>query len=140
MGKINVGRVLIGGLIAGAVLNVGEFLFNGVLYAKKMEEFNKQFNLPQPSDSFIAKAVGLTFIAGIVAVFTYAAVRPRFGAGVKTAVIAGLIVWFGYYFYAGLIIAWLGLSPMDVTLVGLFWGLVEFSLGTTVGAWFYKED
>lgn len=139
MDKINVGRVLLGGSVAGVVLNIGEFIFNGVIYAEKMKEFNAQFSLPQVTDAFIAKAVCLTFVAGIVAVFTYAAIRPRFGAGAKTAIIAGLIIWFGYYFYAGLLIASAGLSPMDVTLVGLIWGLVELPLGTAIGAWFYKE-
>jgi len=139
MGKINYGRVLLGGLIGGVVQNIGEFIFNGVLYAKQMEEFNRQLNIPPVSHSFIAKAVIMTFIAAIVAVFTYAAIRPRFGAGVKTAIIAGLILWFGFYFYAGLLFAWLGLAPMDVTLVGLVWGLVEVPLATAVGAFFYKE-
>ena len=139
MGNINVGRVIIGGLIAGVVQNIGEFLFNGVLYAKQMEEFNRQFNLPQVTSAFIAKATIMTFIAGIVMIFTYAAIRPRFGPGVKTAVIAALILWFGFYVYAGLLIAWLGFSPMDITLVGLVWGLVELPLAAVIGAWFYKE-
>lgn len=38
---INYGRVIIGGLIAGVVQNIGEFIFNGVLYAKQMEEFKQ---------------------------------------------------------------------------------------------------
>ena len=81
----------------------------------------------------------MTFVAAIVAVFTYAAIRPRFGPGVKSAIIAGLILWFGFYLYAGLLIAWLGLAPMGVTLAGLVWGLIEVPLATTVGAFFYKE-
>jgi hypothetical protein len=36
MKKINMGRVLLGGLIAGVVLNIGEFLLNGVVLAKSM--------------------------------------------------------------------------------------------------------
>lgn len=139
MGKINYGRVILGGLIAGVVQNVGEFIFNGVLYAKQMEEFNRQFNLPQASNEFVLKATIMTFVAAIVAVFTYAAMRPRFGAGVKTAVIAGLILWFGFYVYAGLLIAWLGLAPMHITLVGLVWGAIEIPLATVIGAFFYKE-
>lgn len=139
MGKINYGRVILGGLIAGVVQNIGEFIFNGVLYAKQMEEFNRQFNLPPATNSFIAKAIVMTFLAAIVAVFTYAAIRPRFGPGVKTAIIAGLIMWFGYYVYAGLLIAWLGLSPMNITLAGLIWGAIELPLATAIGAFFYKE-
>jgi hypothetical protein len=139
MGKMNVGRILLGGLVAGVVMNIGEFLFNGVIYAQKMQDWAKQYNLPPVSDSFVMKAVALTFLAGIVSVFTYAAIRPRFGAGAKTAIIAGLILWFGYYFYAGLLIAFLGYSPIDVTVISLVWGIVELPLATVIGAWLYKE-
>ena len=37
MGKINFGRVLLGGLVAGLVINIGEYLLNGVVLAKQME-------------------------------------------------------------------------------------------------------
>ena len=139
MNKINVGRVLLGGLFAGLVISVGEFIFNGVLFAKAMEESNKRLNLPPVSGEFIAKAVMLTFLAGIVVVYLYAAIRPRFGAGVKTAICAGLIMWFFVYVYCGLLIAFAGFSPMNLAWIGIVWGAVEIPLGTVVGAYFYKE-
>jgi hypothetical protein len=33
MGKTNVARVLLGGLLAGLVLNIFEYVLNGVVYA-----------------------------------------------------------------------------------------------------------
>ena len=36
MTNINVGRVLLGGLVAGVVLNIGEFILNGLLLAETM--------------------------------------------------------------------------------------------------------
>ena len=38
MGRINWGRVFLGGLLAGVVINVGEFLFHAVLYKDQMAE------------------------------------------------------------------------------------------------------
>ncbi|MGH9848643.1 MAG: hypothetical protein ACREBD_02180 [Blastocatellia bacterium] len=88
MKKINVGRVLLGGLLAGVVLNIGEFLLNGVLLADEMKSFFTNRNLPpEPTMGFFVTATVATFILGIVIVLLYAAIRPQFGAGVKTAII-----------------------------------------------------
>ena len=40
--KINFGRVLLGGLVAGFILNVGEWVLNGIVLAKDMQEFFKK--------------------------------------------------------------------------------------------------
>lgn len=44
MGKINIGRVLLGGLAAGLVMNIGEFLLNAVVLAKDLEEAMRKAN------------------------------------------------------------------------------------------------
>jgi len=138
MGNINVGRVILGGLVAGLVLNIGEFLLNGVVLAKEMEAFMTQHNFREPP-YFIAIAVGLTFVLGIVIVLGYACIRPRFGPGVKTAIIAGLFAWFGVCFYCTIINGVLAGIPMGTLILGMVWCLVEYSLAAIVGAWLYKE-
>ena len=138
MGNINMGRVILGGLVAGLVLNIGEFLLNGIVLADQMKTFMTQHNFTEPK-YFIAIAVGLTFVLGIVLVLGYACIRPRLGPGVKTAIMAGLFAWFGIYFYSGIINAVLAGIPMGTMMMVLIWGLVEFSLGAIVGAWLYKE-
>src|SRR5437867_2244120 len=105
MNNMNFGRVLLGGLVAGLVLNIGEFLLNGVVLANEMKAFNAQHNFPEPGPSFLVVAVVLTFVLGIVLVLGYACIRPRFGPGVKTAIIASLFAWFGICFYNGIILA-----------------------------------
>jgi hypothetical protein len=139
MKKINVGRVLLGGFIAGIVMNFGEFLLNGVLLAKSMEEDFSKLGLPQPGGDFIAKAVVATFILGIVIIWLYAAIRAQFGPGVKTAIYAGLFAWFCVCVYAGGIQAWLGIISTRVAMIGAVWGLVEYAVGAIAGAWLYKD-
>ena len=56
MGKINFGRVLLGGLVAGLVINIGEYLLNGVVLAKQMEGTFRKMNVPAPDGNFIAFA------------------------------------------------------------------------------------
>ena len=138
MGNINMGRVILGGLVAGLVLNIGEFLLNGVVLAKEMEAFMTQHNFREPPN-FIAIAVGLTFVLGIVIVLGYACIRPRFGPGVKTAIIAGVFAWFGVCFYCTIINGVLAGIPMGTLILGMVWCLVEYCLGAIAGAWLYKE-
>jgi hypothetical protein len=62
MKKINLGRVLLGGLIAGVVLNIGEFLLNEVVLGDDMRADFARLGLPQPGSDFIAKAVGVPLV------------------------------------------------------------------------------
>ena len=139
MTNINVGRVLLGGLVAGVVLNIGEALLNGIVLAQAAKADFDRLHLPDPGGTFIARAVTITFLLGIVLVYLYAAIRPRFGAGAKTAVYAGVIAWFFVYLYAGYIQEALGLVSSKPFMIGLVWGFVEYIAGAIAGAWVYKE-
>jgi len=139
MNNINFGRVLLGGLLAGLVLNIGEFLLNDFVMADEMKDFFARHNVAEPGGSFIAIAVGLTFVMGIVIVLIYALIRSRLGPGPKTAVVAGLIAWFAIYVYTGIINGVLLSVPTNVMLIGLVWGLVEYAVAAIAGAWVYKE-
>jgi len=66
-------------------------------------------------------------------------IRPRFGPGVKTAIIAGLVGWFCVYFYAGILNGTLFGVPPPLMFAGLVWGLVEYVIGAIAGAWLYRE-
>src|SRR5204863_8105313 len=54
MEKINWSRVILGGLLAGLIMNVGEFMLNVVVFAKELEEATRKLNLPPPGGDFIA--------------------------------------------------------------------------------------
>lgn len=139
MKNINLGRVLIGGLLAGLILNIGEFLLNDVILGTQMREFFARYRIPDPGGSFMIVAVTLTFVMGIVLVLVYALIRPRLGPGVKTAVVAGLIMWFGIYIYTGAINGILFGIPLNVMLIAFVWGAIEYVIGAIAGAWAYKE-
>lgn len=137
--NINFGRVILGGLVTGLILNIGEFLLNEVLFKQQMEEILGRLNTPRPGVTFIATAVGITFLLGIVIVWIYAMIRPRFGPGPKTAIVAAFVAWFCVYFYCGILNSTLFGMPATLMLTGMAWGIVEYILGALVGAWLYKE-
>ena len=139
MNRINYRRVLVGGLVAGVVMNVGEYLLNEVVLVRQMEETFRRLSMPRPGADFIALAVLLTLLLGIGIVLLYAMIRHRFGPGPRTAIVAALLVWFCVYVYAGILSGALLAIPVHLLALGIVWGLVEYSVGAVLGAWVYKE-
>src|SRR5207253_3004811 len=80
------------------------------------------------------------FLVGIFAVWLYAAIRPRYGAGPRTALCAGSAVWGLGYLLASVTTFVLHLFPRHLMAIGLAVGLVEVLVGTLAGAWFYREE
>ena len=140
MNKINVGRVLLGGLLAGLVISIGNFLLNRVWLRDAMNVEFARLNLPEPGNDLIAKAVVLTFILGIAIVYLYAAIRPRFGPGVKTAICAGLMAWFFVFLYTSILLGMALGMPVDLIVKRTLLGLIVYSIGAVAGAWLYKEE
>jgi hypothetical protein len=136
---MNFGRAILGGLVAGVVLNIGEWLLNGVIFAKQMSDYMTEHKFPQPTGSSIGVAMAMTFVLGVVMIVGYAAIRPRFGAGPKTAIIAALFAWFGVVVYPNVIGAAFGFIPTNVLLILLGWEIVEYIIAAIAGAWLYKE-
>jgi len=137
---MNYGRVIPGGLVAGLILNIGEFVLNGVLLHKAKVEWASLHNFPaEPTPSFMVVAIGLTFVLGIVMVWLYALIRPRMGPGPKTAIVAALVMWFGVCFYCSIINGLVLQQPTNLLLIGIGWCLGEYVIAAIAGAWLYKE-
>lgn len=139
MGKINMGRVILGGLLAGLIINIGESVLNGMILATDLEDVMRSLNKPPITGPVIAVFVVLGFVLGIIIIWIYAAIRPRFGAGPKTAVCAGLTAWALAYLYAAIGQAPIGLFPTRLLVIGTVWGLFELAIAAVAGAWLYKE-
>ena len=139
MNNINLGRVVLGGLLAGLVLNIGEVLLNDLVLGTQMKAFITEHRFAEPGTNFMIVAVVLTFLMGIVLVLGYAMIRSRLGPGPKTAVIAGLFAWFGVYFYSGIINGMLAGFSAGTMATIVVWGLVQYALAGIAGAWLYKE-
>ena len=139
MGRIHFARVLIGGFIAGIIINLGEYILNGVLLAEEMNAAMTALNKPPIDLSMIVWFVILSFGFAFILVWTYAAIRPRFGPGVKTAVCASALCWGLGYLYPNLFFYVMDLFPRDMIILGVVWGLVEVIIAGIAGAWAYTE-
>jgi len=135
MGKINYRRVILGGLLAGVVINIFEMLMMEEWLAA-LKAAGVSWEMTQ-TDMIVFPL--LSFVTGIAAVWLYAVARPRFGPGPKTAACVGIA--YGIIGYAIPGIAW-GMTirlPAYLLAMGIVWGVVEATVATVVGAWPYKE-
>jgi hypothetical protein len=140
MGKINNGRVILGGLLAGVIINIGEYVLNEPILGKDWAAAMKSLGKDPVGGSSIAIFVAFGFVLGILMVWLYAAIRPRFGPGPKTAVCAGLVVWALAYLYGAAGQMAVGVFPSRLLLIGTIWGLVELAIASLAGAWVYSES
>ncbi|HEY4658222.1 MAG TPA: hypothetical protein VIH11_01820 [Gemmatimonadaceae bacterium] len=94
---MNTGKVVVGGLVAGLVMNVIDYVTNTYVLATQMktemDKLNPSLMTNMEGSNTMITWIVLDFVLGILLVWTYAAIRPRFGAGPKTAVYAGLLFW-----------------------------------------------
>ena len=139
MGRINSTRVLLGGLLAGVVINVGEGILNGVILLDDYQANMEQYQLVEADWAMVGYLFS-AFLLGFVIAWLYAAIRPRFGPGWKTGAIAGAAVWAAAYLTAGIWFGAIGLAyGVGITLLALLWGLVEMALAGVAAGWVYQE-
>ena len=140
---INVSKVVVGGLAAGVVGNIVGYVAFGMLLAPRMQAdavaLAPQLQGRGMSGGAIATTVIGTFVIGFLLVWLYAAIRPRFGPGPKTAIIAGLAVWVtGIVFHVDWLL--MGLMSSTTYAMAVIAGLVQLLASSWIGAMLYKED
>jgi hypothetical protein len=141
MQKINMGKVVLGGIAAGIVLNIIDYLVNGVWLAAQWAEAGKKLNtgVDAMGGSAIAAYVVGDFLFAILIVWLYAAIRSRFGAGKGTAVKAALFVWVLGAIIAGQFVI-LGVYPGQLVATSSIGTLVGMIAGAYVGGMIYTEN
>lgn len=141
MDKINVGRVFLGGLAAGIVSVAMQGLALALGGAHSMANM---LGLADASlKRFAVLAVCELFIGGPAAIWFYAAIRPRFGAGAKTALIAGAWIWLILGPYASAVLFGLNVIPTSAVtgwIIGDVLGFVPIEIAMVAGAWMYQEE
>ena len=141
MGKINMGRVLIAGIVAGIVADVLGYLVDGMWLAPQWADGMKALGHANFSSNQWIWFNVLGLASGIALIWIYAAIRPRFGAGAKTAVCAGLAVWVVGVLLPNLSFMWVGgLFSRHLTAYTTLGALVEIVVGAIAGAALYQES
>jgi drug/metabolite transporter (DMT)-like permease len=139
MNGINWGRVVAGGLLAGLIMNIGEAI-SWAVFGPQMEAILDAHGLTfATTPGWMVLYLVLGFVFGIVAIWIYASIRPRYGAGPKSAIIAAVMTWILGYMLPMFGYLSLGLATVSLVMVSAVWGLAEIVIGTLAGAWLYRE-
>ncbi len=140
MGNINIKRVLLGGLLAGLVICFGEFILGWVILGGKWAEVMAEAGMGEFGGGQEASFLFVAILYGIALIWIYAAIRPRFGPGPKTAVVAGLTLWFVAWLLVCVYVIVIGVFPAGLLIAAIVWGLFELPLAAVAGAWLYQES
>jgi hypothetical protein len=132
-------RVLAGGLVAGVVINVFEWL-GSLLYMEEMLAALEVHDLSfETTPGMVVVSLFMGFVAGFVAVWFYAACRPRFGPGPGSAAKVAVFLFLGGYLLAIVGYSFLGIFPTRLLTLWAGVALVEMVVATIAGAWVYRE-
>lgn len=142
---INTSKVITGGLVAGVVMNILDFIVNGFILGDQMKAAANAFK-PGLGDQMMsmdgktmAGYIIMDFIIGLLLAYTYAAMRPRFGAGAKTAIIGALVLWiFGTILMSNYLM--MGMMTSGLWLTASFVYLVCLIIASLVAGALYSEE
>lgn len=139
MHVINWRRLAMGGVIAGIVVNLGEYFVSGVLLRDEWERAMLALNRPMLSSVKQVAALQMWgLLMGFAGVILYVHLRDRYGAGAGTACLAGLAVWIVGYLSGTITGAAMSVIPASLAVDSTIAGLVEILLATALGSYFYQ--
>jgi len=138
---MNTSRILLAGVVAGILYFLGDGLIHGVLLKQQWVVILSAINI-DPEAAMKSPAIFAVYdlAKGLAVMWAYAAIRPRFGAGPRSAFLAGLAIWF-----LTVPVPLLGLLPMrffspDFVAQWAAYDIVPMLLGALAGGWFYRES
>jgi hypothetical protein len=138
MSNINWGRVFLCGLVTGVVWGV----VAGVVGQLVAQDFLAAIPIGNPFSPFQPGLVAfyslLWLVMGVWMMWLYAAIRPRYGPGPKTAAIAGLATAvFGVL--ADAVWVSFGVIAVEVVVAPIAAAVPILIVAAMAGAWLYKE-
>jgi hypothetical protein len=138
---IRMSKVALAGLVAGLVGNVIGFVGFGLLLGPRLQA--EAVAIAPALAGRAGSGLGIAFnvvqfVIGGLIVWLYAAMQPRFGATMRTAACAGLVVWVcGLLFHADWLVIGM-MSPLSYTLASAL-ALVQVLAVASIGAKVYGQ-
>jgi hypothetical protein len=134
-GRPNLARVLLGGLIAGLVINVAEYFVHGVLLNPNWTAaFAALGKTPTGWTTFIPS----NFLVGIIGIWFYAKLRPNYGPGPRTALRSAISIWAIFWAVPMMALQPMHLFPDSLIFATIVVGLLDSAPAVLLGAWLYR--
>ncbi len=142
MSRSNYVALIGGGLVAAVTFVIVEFLFEGTVALFGYNEaavFQELYpNLQLEGVAFQFANILQLLALMIFAIWLYSSLIPRFGAGIKCALVVAFAIWFVYLLVATNF-ARLGILPTNIAVASLLFNLVEVPLAVLAGSRVYDS-
>jgi len=138
MGRINIGRVILCGIIAAIVIDLVAGVVNSVFLGPWWSTAAAAMNEQPLTIVQIALFKVWGLVVGFAAAWIYAGFRPRFGAGHRTAIIAGVTTWVLASLCACFAATIIG-YPLGLMIATCVIGFFAIVIASLVGNYFYQE-
>jgi hypothetical protein len=141
MAQINWGRLIPGSLIAAIIMFVSDgFLHETIAKADWQAVYNRLgARIPEPHGMSMVYFAVFELGRGFTAMMFYATMRGYFGAGPKTAVLAGVVGWIAFSLTGPVQFIPLGFFSNALWMKVAALQLIVSILATIAGAALYKE-
>lgn len=138
MGRINMKRVVLGGIVSAVIVLLSEGVF-AFLMREEWRAALAGLGLQVRVGPAAYLPIVWSFFVGVISIWLYAAIRPRYGPGAKTALRAALAIWAFSTVTFAVAFGSIGLFPARLVVEMTIWSLAEIIVATLVGAWIYRE-
>lgn len=141
MGGININKVLVAGLAAGIAMTLTDMLVTSFVAGDAWNAALERLGLPPMTDFGAGQIAAYAFtfvIVGWLLAFTYAGMKTRLGAGMRTATIVAVLYWlFGGQMFASF--ALLDIFEWSLFGLGAVATLIPMIVGGLVVERLYRE-
>jgi hypothetical protein len=142
MTKINWARFIIGGLVAAVILFVTDGLMHEMVLKSDWTSVYEGLRTasPPPHGSSMLYFAVFEIGRGMFCILVYVLMRPFFGAGPKTAVIAAIVGWLAFSVSGPAQFIPLGFFSVPLWFKAAGMQLIATIVGTLAGAALYKDN
>jgi len=120
-----------------AIEFIVERVFGNVLYSGAVENWYERLAIPSWSTANYALNIFIALVKSTMMMWLYAALRPMFGVGIRTALITSVFVFTFIAFYV-VNQTNLGIFPIWIASIELLYLVIELPLALLAGAQFYE--
>lgn len=133
-------RAVLGGLAAGLLYDVLELTVSRFIVGGQYDAELQAIRHTQPSAAGYVFFISWGFVIGLVGVCLYAAVRPRFGPGPRTAARVAFALWLVADLMPQMGQAFMGIFTFPLMIKFTLQQLLFMMASVIFGAWLYREE
>lgn len=128
-------QLIVGGLVAGGLIVVGEAILNLLLLGEEWASLFARLGIAQPTLPVAVQGVAKLLMLGVFAVWLAGHLRYSFHFPYQSGLVAGLIVWVLVWAWVqwGMVLA--GYVSLRIAVTTIAWGLWELPLAVGAGTW-----